>query len=307
MAPNRGSFTCPRCGSAFSEAQELKMHRPKCPSKPKAKPAAKPKAKAKAKESSRPKTKQLEQAGTSSNATRRPVFFERQAAAQCGMHALNNALQRAAFAPEDMRAGSAGRRRRCRWAHPGRRLVQRPGALHRALPGGPHLALGWLCAVSCRGPLCLGLRAELGQWALGRLPLWGGRQRLALWFAGARADPAEWGGFSGFSGKSSNLRSARQPARLCAAFHFEGQRQASTARTRKGACFRWSLGLDEIYRSRWGAGRDLGSNFGRSPTCKKQGKRKRLVFLFNLDTWASVVALPYLASLCLALPLPIYT
>ena len=106
IAANRGSFTCPRCGSAFSEAQELKTHRPKCPSKPKAKPAAKPKAKAKAKESSRPKTKQPEQAGISSNAARRPAFFERQAAAQCRMHALNSAPQRATLAPEDMRAAA---------------------------------------------------------------------------------------------------------------------------------------------------------------------------------------------------------
>ena len=124
-----GTLTCPRCGWTTTDEKLLKKHKPKCPAK---KTRAKAKAKSKTKatpkshaavaqqpkrnkrkspprpdsppppkrnrrklppppESPPPPSPQLEGG---------PEFFQRQRAARCGMHALNNALQGAIFQPK---------------------------------------------------------------------------------------------------------------------------------------------------------------------------------------------------------------
>ena len=72
-----GALTCPRCGWVAKDAAAYKKH--KCPAKQRG-----PKAKAKT-----------------------PCFFfQRQKAAHCGMHALNNALGRALFTPGAMQTAA---------------------------------------------------------------------------------------------------------------------------------------------------------------------------------------------------------
>ena len=128
-----GTLTCPRCGWTAADAKLLKKHKPKCPAK---KTRAKAKAKAKTKPKATPKSQAAADPKTQSNrnkrkraeaepapealpplppppgpppappAEERPAFFQRQRAAHCGMHALNNALQGPMFRPRDMQSAA---------------------------------------------------------------------------------------------------------------------------------------------------------------------------------------------------------
>lgn len=115
-----GTLTCPRCGWTTTDEKLLKKHKPKCPAKKsrakaKAKAKGKPKATPKSRPNSRPPLSNVAHQNEAGRNKRkraesevaaplppppeappeaRPVqFFQRQRAAHCGMHALNNALQ----------------------------------------------------------------------------------------------------------------------------------------------------------------------------------------------------------------------
>ena len=139
-----GKLTCPRCGWVADDAMHYKKHRSSCPAKfaakAKAKRAPKPKAKPNASQGKRstsrlssaaappppakaPRSEEDEASAPDSPPPLPPpadppppgleppapcFFFQRQQAARCGMHALNNALGQAAFRSQDMETAAEG-------------------------------------------------------------------------------------------------------------------------------------------------------------------------------------------------------
>ena len=132
-----GKLTCPRCGWVAGDAPQYKKHRSSCPArstaKAKAKRAPTPKAKPAASQGKRftsnpssaaappppakaPRSEDEATAPDSPPPLPPPAdppppdleppapcfFFQRQQAARCGMHALNNSLGQTAFRPQDM-------------------------------------------------------------------------------------------------------------------------------------------------------------------------------------------------------------
>ena len=141
---NGGKLACPRCGWVADDDAAHKKHKATCPAKKPPRPKAKtkqapPKAKAKTKatQSKGPTTEEADEGSTpAAKAPRRGLdppappsppplpppadppppdlepaaqcfFFQRQQAAHCGMHALNNSLGAALFAPQAMRTAAA--------------------------------------------------------------------------------------------------------------------------------------------------------------------------------------------------------
>eukprot|EP00435_Cladocopium_sp_Y103_P012508 s558_g3.t1 len=132
--PAEGKLACPRCGWVADDAIQLKKHRSSCSARSTAKAKAKPKASQGKRSTSEPASasappppaKAPRSEGEAPPPDSPPplpppadppspgleppapcFFFQRQQAARCGMHALNNALGQAAFSPQDMRTAAA--------------------------------------------------------------------------------------------------------------------------------------------------------------------------------------------------------